>query len=747
MGIVLVAAAALRLWNLGAAPFWYDEAMYAILARQFSPKLLDGSVLLVEPLFVGFLSFWIKLGTGEFWFRLPAAMAGIATVATAIAYGHYTGGRRAASYAAALTAAAPALVYYSRDGKMYGQVIFFVLIAGYAALRFAEGSRPWPMLALYALAAAAVANTYFAAPLFLAAISLACCLFYFRRVSQFVLWTLANLVVLAVTLPFLRAELTHSVTMRDKVFHAQQADLPALAITWSNLFTAYTPNDYLRMAAAILFALLVAAALVPVPTRRRAAYLVVTGCVPILGLWTASNVLTWSIYIDRYVIAAAGPLLIACALGIASLPGRVLAPRALILCLLVSAGGLVAVYTRQLPADETKHRGIMPAIEAPAMAATIRSLGQPGDLVCHAFLETEPVLRWYAPEFEHVLVDDQGGTQAMLDALCSKKYQDFYGWHPQDIRAVLSRASRIWLVQPEGTLALRATASGARNTLGEFADVLHTQTYGKGEAATSLTLFALRRGEAPSDGGPSGAVYESRAPLAGDCVVTLRGDNASGFQLVAQNTAARPLAIPIEWVSCERHVAASTLSAKAPADCGWYAQDYLAADATRPAIFGRTHPNETPPAPLSWNTELGPGRYALFIERTLQGTAYTIPTATLAFDIDGQRSISPGAPLAADDTGGWRWMKAARITLDAARTVTIGLSVIAPEARPEEYAVFSRLVICRDDQGELNAPPVQTSVLQVPPGQTLDTTLHAPESATHIMVLATHNRSACFLSR
>jgi len=738
---ILVAAAVLRLWRLGAAPFWYDEAMYAILARQFSPALLDGKTLLVEPLFVGFLSFWIKLGTGEFWFRLPAAIAGIGAVAAAIAFGHHMGGRKTAAYAGGLAAVAPALVYYSRDGKMYGLVIFFVLVACYGALRFAEGSRPWRMLALYTIAAAAVANTYFAAPLFLAAISLACCLFYFRRVRQFVLWTCANLVVLAATLPFLRAELTYNAIMRDKMFHAQQADLQALGITWGNLFSAYTPNDALRVAAAVVFTLLIAAALLQAAARRRAAFLTVAGCAPILGLWLASNILPWSLYIDRYVIAATGPLLMAAALGLAHLPGRVLGPRLLAVCLLLSAGGLFAVYTRQLPDEEHKHRGIMPAIEAPAMVAAIQSMAQPGDLVCHAFLETEPVLRWYAPECEHILLDDQGEMQAMLDAICSTAYQEFYAWHPEDIRTVLARAPRIWLVQPEGSFALRAATSGVRNTLGELAGIRYTQVFGKDGAATSLTLFQVRNDNHPGPAGaPSAPREESLAQLPGACTLTLRGDSAAGYTLEVTNTGTRPLAVPIEAAPCEQYVAASALAAKAPADCGWHSQDYLAAGAVRPAIFARTHPGETPPASLAWDAELTAGRYTLFIERTIQGSDYPIPAATLAIDIDGQRSLCPGTPLPADDTGGWRWINVAPFHLDAPHAVGITLSVIPPEARPEEYAVFSRLIICRGD-----TPELQTAVLQVAPGQTLQSPLTA--STPHLAVLATNQNSACFLSR
>ncbi len=62
--LLLVLAALVRAGALGVAPLWYDEAMYALLARDFRWELLRAPWILIEPLFVAPLSWWVALGQG-----------------------------------------------------------------------------------------------------------------------------------------------------------------------------------------------------------------------------------------------------------------------------------------------------------------------------------------------------------------------------------------------------------------------------------------------------------------------------------------------------------------------------------------------------------------------------------------------------------------------------------------------------------------------------------------------------------
>jgi hypothetical protein len=142
LAALVALAAALRLSTLDLQSFWYDEAYTPVHVLHAGLGATLRAMVHSEnspPLW--YLIEWVDyrvLGSGEFALRLPSALAGIATVPLAWAFGQELAGRRAAIIAAALVAVNPLFVWYSQEARAYG---LFVLTASLALLCFLRVQR------------------------------------------------------------------------------------------------------------------------------------------------------------------------------------------------------------------------------------------------------------------------------------------------------------------------------------------------------------------------------------------------------------------------------------------------------------------------------------------------------------------------------------------------------------------------------------------------------------------------------
>ena len=139
---ILLLAFALRVYRLDSQSLWYDEAVTAQVASQGISELTRWTADDIQPpLYYYVAAGWLRLaGRGEWALRFPSALFGTLTVPLmwAVAlhlFGRGRSGRVAALAAALLTALAPLYVYYAQEARMYTQLTFLGLLAGYALLR------------------------------------------------------------------------------------------------------------------------------------------------------------------------------------------------------------------------------------------------------------------------------------------------------------------------------------------------------------------------------------------------------------------------------------------------------------------------------------------------------------------------------------------------------------------------------------------------------------------------------------
>lgn len=136
--LILLAALALRVHRLAAQSLWYDEAVTAHVAGQGIAELTRWTADDIQPpLYYYVVAGWTALvGRSEWALRFPSVFFGVLTTALMYAAARRLFGTRAAAgLAALLTALAPLYVYYAQEARMYAQLTFLGLLAGYALLR------------------------------------------------------------------------------------------------------------------------------------------------------------------------------------------------------------------------------------------------------------------------------------------------------------------------------------------------------------------------------------------------------------------------------------------------------------------------------------------------------------------------------------------------------------------------------------------------------------------------------------
>ncbi|MEP7287576.1 MAG: glycosyltransferase family 39 protein [Chloroflexota bacterium] len=123
--LILFAAFAFRLWNLGTQSLWHDEAWSIQTAYRF-PRPLDPNS---PPYFMTLQGLWIQVAGDSVWvMRYFSLLFGLATVAVATLIARRWFGRRAAAITAILVAASPILWVYSQEIRSYIAVALLALI-------------------------------------------------------------------------------------------------------------------------------------------------------------------------------------------------------------------------------------------------------------------------------------------------------------------------------------------------------------------------------------------------------------------------------------------------------------------------------------------------------------------------------------------------------------------------------------------------------------------------------------------
>ncbi len=323
---ILVLAAALRLFQIGAQSLWYDEGNSARIAERSVALIIAGAAGDIHPpLYYLLLKLWRALfGESEAALRSLSAVFGVGAVAFAYATGRDLFGRRAGLIAAALLAVAPFAVYYGQEARMYAMLAFCAAASTWALQRLpltSPAQSPARAALIYAAATSAGLWTQYAYPFVMLAQGVWTVLWLARdrhtapRLSAYVAANLAALLSFAPWLPTAIAQLSGwSVETQPYTFFEAALE----AYRWLVLGRTLPASD-----AALPLLLVGGLALLGLfGTRQRigAAGMLLLAALP-LALLLALN-----LYRDAYLkflLVCTAPLLTLSACGIEQLAGRI----------------------------------------------------------------------------------------------------------------------------------------------------------------------------------------------------------------------------------------------------------------------------------------------------------------------------------------------------------------------------------------------------------------------------------------
>ncbi len=121
---LLILCAVLRMFGLGHADFWYDEA-YSLAESADLKGILSGELIGSDaPLFLVLLHGWRQLFDGEFALRLLSALFGVLAVAAVYCAAERLINQRTAIVAGTLAAVSPFFIYYAQELRVYSLLAF-----------------------------------------------------------------------------------------------------------------------------------------------------------------------------------------------------------------------------------------------------------------------------------------------------------------------------------------------------------------------------------------------------------------------------------------------------------------------------------------------------------------------------------------------------------------------------------------------------------------------------------------------
>lgn len=136
---ILWMALGLRLLNLGGQSLWYDEGVTWHLSQFSFPHLIAWTAADIQPPFY-YGVIWLTtrlLGQSEFALRFPSAVFGLLAVPVLwqLARTFFPGTKRSHFLAAFFAAAAPLMVYYGQEARMYTLLVFQAALASWLIIR------------------------------------------------------------------------------------------------------------------------------------------------------------------------------------------------------------------------------------------------------------------------------------------------------------------------------------------------------------------------------------------------------------------------------------------------------------------------------------------------------------------------------------------------------------------------------------------------------------------------------------
>jgi len=141
---IILLAFALRLYEIDAQSFWYDEGVTAQVARLGVRELARWTANDIQPpLYYLLVGGWLRLNPfGEGILRWPSAAFGMLLIPLLWALGRRLWDDKAGLLAALVAATSPLMVYYGQEARMYALLVTLVTLAALIVVRLSSLLQP-----------------------------------------------------------------------------------------------------------------------------------------------------------------------------------------------------------------------------------------------------------------------------------------------------------------------------------------------------------------------------------------------------------------------------------------------------------------------------------------------------------------------------------------------------------------------------------------------------------------------------
>lgn len=238
LGLIILAALALRLFYADGQSITFDEFYEIQLAKQDIPHILvrgDG----FPPLYSLCLHFWDMLFGSESG-RILSILAGSTCCLGMYVLGKTVGGKRVGLYSAALSAALPLHLFYSSEIRAYPLLLLATTFALNSLIHATRHDR-WRDWLIFSAVTAIGLHTHYLFAIF-AAMTLLLSLLYVRSVKPFVSGALIICLLVPLTLYCVQADLA----MQQGWAYRVNFGIGELAFTYGSFLMGYTLGPSLR---------------------------------------------------------------------------------------------------------------------------------------------------------------------------------------------------------------------------------------------------------------------------------------------------------------------------------------------------------------------------------------------------------------------------------------------------------------------------------------------------------------------
>jgi uncharacterized membrane protein len=321
--VILLVAATLRLYNLGAASFWFDEMLTITLSSESLAKIpaVVRQSEQTPPLLHYVMHVWLgRFGLSEFWVRLPFAVFGTLAVWATYLLGKTLFGPREGLVAALLMTVSGFQIAYSQEARVYSLLLLMALLSSLAFVKLLrEGG--WQNQVAYVLATGVLYWTHLHAVFIVAAQQVTWLFLVLTsktpanpdrpRISPW-RWILLSLCSVALFAPWIPTV----VHWLRNVSHGFW--IPTMG-------PGFLPHVYVLFAGSavgLLITLLLAGwGIFRTPERWKLVFLISLALLPVVVPYVASLLLR-PLFVHRYGITAAASLFLLAGRGLTALPNR-----------------------------------------------------------------------------------------------------------------------------------------------------------------------------------------------------------------------------------------------------------------------------------------------------------------------------------------------------------------------------------------------------------------------------------------